>query len=63
MLIDVFYFPLDWDLDEVLLLALPKKGGVGPGAALTPTGIMPVGDAVSRDTWLGAARQSQGEGG
>ena len=33
---------------------------IGPGAAATPTGRMPVGDAVPRDTWPGAARQREG---
>ena len=33
---------------------------MGPGAAATPTGRMPVGDAVRRDTWPRAARQRRG---
>ena len=33
---------------------------MGPGAAATPTGGIPVTDAVPRVTWPGAARQRRG---
>ena len=32
---------------------------IGPGAAATLTGKMPVGDAVPRETWPGAVRRRQ----
>ena len=33
---------------------------MGPGVAATPTGRIPVGDAATRDTWPGAAKQHRG---
>ena len=46
--------------DAIKLSVKDGQSTMGPGVAATPTGRIPVGDAASRDTWPGAAKQHRG---